>query len=182
MRAAVLFLTGYRATGKSSVGRELARRLGREFADTDAELEKRIETTIASYFAEHGEEAFRDEESAALESLEGLVSGPGGAIVSTGGGIILRPENVDWMRSRGSVVWLRARPETIRARLESDPDTAAARPGLTGSSAVDEVEAVLESRRSLYIATADHAIETDDLTPAEVVQAILEWVEAGGGT
>src|SRR5436305_7307126 len=125
----LLFLIGYRGTGKSAVGRALARRLGWGFADADERVEAAAGMSIADVFAAEGEAGFRDRESAALADLCRLDR----HVVSTGGGVVLRPTNRDRLRSAGFVAWLTAEPETIWARLGADPTTAARRPNLTAS-------------------------------------------------
>ena len=100
-----IFLIGYRGSGKTSLGQVLAGKLGYEFQDTDTLLEERLGTTIAEYFRTHGEAAFRERESAVLELI---ASGPNtdqGTVVATGGGIVLREENVARMQQNGFVVW-----------------------------------------------------------------------------
>src|SRR6516165_2073932 len=106
-------LVGYRASGKTVVGRILAERLGRPFIDADRLLEARLERTIRQVFAERGEEWFRDAEEALLREICGM----SGAVLATGGGAVLRPANRALLKSFGLVVWLAADPAELRARL-----------------------------------------------------------------
>ncbi len=159
-----VFLIGYRATGKTSLGEALARRLGYDFQDTDALLELRLGMSFAEYFATHGQAAFRIQETEVLEGLEGseAAARERGVVVATGGGIVISERNVVFMRRTGFVVWLTASADTIKRRLGEDAGTSSRRPALQGSSAVDEVERVLAERLPLYRAAAHLSIPTED--------------------
>jgi shikimate kinase len=173
----LLFLIGYRGTGKTSVGRLLAGRLGWGFLDADDRIEADAGRSIADIFAAEGEPGFRDRESAALADLCRLDR----HVISTGGGVILRRENRDRLRSAGFVAWLSADPGTIWARLQADPTTAARRPKLTAAGGVEEVRELLAAREPLYRETAALRIATDYLSPEAVAAAILSaW--NGGST
>ena len=166
---ALLFLIGYRGTGKSTVGRLVADRLGWAFADADAELEADAGRTIAAIFAAEGEGAFRDREEATLARL----SAPRDhVVVATGGGVVLRPANRDRLRA-GFVAWLAADPETLIARLAADPHTPGRRPALTATGGADEVRALIAAREPLYREVADVRVETTDVSPDAVADAIL---------
>lgn len=170
----VAFLVGYRATGKSTLARLLAEGLGVVAIDTDQWIEDQIGISIAECFERDGEERFRNLESEALEAVASRVISGDSLIVATGGGMVIRPEHVDRMRELGVVVWLCATPETIRARLAADPSTVVSRPGLTGGSAVDEVEEVLARRTELYRAAAHHVVNCDPpRTSEEIAEEIL---------
>lgn len=168
-----LFLIGYRGTGKTTVARRLAGRLGREWVDADVELELRAGKSIAAIFADDGEPAFRDLESRVLTELaarEGLV-------IATGGGVVMREENRRALAGGGKVVWLRASPAAILERLAADQTTAARRPQLTTSGGEKEVLELLALRTPWYRACANLAIDTDDRQPGEIVQMILDWLK-----
>src|SRR5262245_52270763 len=141
MQSVRIILIGYRGTGKTTVGRLLAERLGWEFADADDHIEASAGRSIAAIFATEGEgeAAFRDYEAAAIRELcqcERIV-------IATGGGAVLRPDNRELLRSAGFVAWLTATPETIWERLRGDPTTAARRPNLTPAGGIDEVRALV---------------------------------------
>jgi len=162
-----LYLIGYRGSGKSSVGAIVAARLGRPFFDADTVLETDAGETIRDIFASEGEVGFRDRESATLRKL-----GAGQpAVIATGGGVILRAENRELLRSSGFVVWLAAPAELLWDRISIDPTTAARRPNLAGGGQ-DEVKALLAVREPLYAATA-HATVDASRSPEQVAGDIL---------
>ena len=163
-----IFLVGYRCTGKTTVARLLAERLGWECADADAVLEARHGRPIRQIFAEEGEAGFRDMEAALLPELCGRRR----HVIATGGGVVLRPENRARLRAAGLVVWLRADAETLWARLRQDATTAERRPPLSVGG-LAEVEEMLQVRRPLYEAVAHLAVDTARQSPPEVVEAIL---------
>ena len=165
----LLFLIGYRGTGKSTVGPVLARRLGWAFADADAHTEAAAGRSIADIFAAEGEAGFRNRETATLTHLCTLTN----HVVATGGGVILRPANRVLLRASGFVVWLTASPELIAARLAADPTTAARRPNLTAAGGLDEIRTLLAAREPHYRATADFTLAADDLSPDAEADAIL---------
>lgn len=165
-----LALVGYRGTGKSTVGRIVAERLGRPFADADAVLEARLGRTIAELFASEGEAFFREEEERTLAELVERR----GLVLATGGGVVLRAANRGRLRRFGRVVWLRALPEVIAERLRGDDRTAVLRPALTSAGTLEEIERVLADREPWYREVADVIIETGGRAPADVAQAILD--------
>src|SRR5262245_20417230 len=122
-----IILIGYRGTGKTTVAQLLAGRLGWEAIDADRVLEARYGRSIREIFAEEGEAGFRDKEAAVLEeSCRGQR-----AVLASGGGVVLRPENRQRVTAAGFVVWLTADPETIWQRLQGDQSTADRRPALS---------------------------------------------------
>ena len=146
-----IVLMGYRGTGKSTVGRLLAARLGRELVSTDAEIVKRAQRTIPEIVAQEGWEYFRDLESDICRELAIRDQ----LVIDTGGGAILRAQNVEALKKNGTVFWLTASVETIAKRIGGDSQ----RPSLTGTkSFVDEIQDVLRERTPKYQAAADHSI------------------------
>lgn len=162
-----LYLIGYRGTGKSTVGRLVAARLGWAFVDADEELERRAGRTIADIFRTDGEPAFRDLEAAVLADLAARPN----LVVATGGGVILRPTNRELLRASGFVAWLRAAPETVWARLQGDPTTAARRPNLA-SGGRQEIIDLMAAREPFYRETADAGFDAA-ASPDAVADAIL---------
>lgn len=154
-----IFLIGYRCTGKTSVGKALAEKLGRAFTDTDAEIVKAQGITISEMVSRYGWEFFREKEREILRR----VSARDNCIIATGGGIILNPENVEAMKQTGDIIWLKASPEIIKERILQDQQTDALRPSLTSKGLVEEIEDVLSVRTPLYEKAADFSIATDQL-------------------
>src|SRR5688500_12382675 len=120
-------LIGYRGTGKTTVARHLAEQLGWKWVDADVELEYRAGKSISEIFADGGETAFRDLESAVLADLSKLDR----QILALGGGAVLRPQNEEIICNLGKVIWLTARPTTILDRIKRDSTTVGRRPNLT---------------------------------------------------
>ena len=173
MTPSLLFLIGYRGTGKSAVGCLLASRLGWQHLDGDEILEARAGRSIRQIFVEEGEAGFRTREAALLEEL---CRGED-CVVSTGGGVILSETNRNQLRRAGTVVWLTADAETIWQRLQADAATRERRPNLTTGGA-DEVRELLQVRESLYRGCADHVVDTAGRSPGEIVSVILELLKA----
>ncbi|MCS6851438.1 MAG: shikimate kinase [Gemmataceae bacterium] len=163
----VVFLVGYRGTGKSTVARHLARRLGWGWVDADAVLEERFGRSIRQIFADEGEAGFRAKEAAVLHDLVALSR----HVVATGGGVVLRSENRELLR-RGWVVWLTADPDTIERRLSGDAATAERRPNLTVGGRA-EIETLLRLREPLYREVAHLTVDTVGRPPDEIAEAIL---------
>lgn len=165
-----LALVGYRGSGKTTVGRIVAERLRRPFFDSDREIEVRSGRGIAEIFAESGEQGFRDWEDRVLEEL--CTEHPG-AVLATGGGVVLRAGNCRRLREHGRVVWLQARSDELARRIAADGATANSRPALTSAGVLEEIESVLAKRAPLYAEIADFAVESTETPPAEVASAIL---------
>jgi len=164
-----IVLIGYRGTGKSTVGKMLAARLGRELISTDVEIVKRSKQSIPEIVAQQGWESFRDVESAVCRDLAGRDQ----LVIDTGGGAVLRPQNVEVLKRNGKLIWLTATVETIAARIGGDTQ----RPSLTGTkSFVEEIAEVLHDRTPKYQAAADYVIQTDDRSIPQVVEAILAFM------
>jgi shikimate kinase len=164
----LLFLIGYRGSGKTTVGRVVADRLGWDFLDADAVLEQQFGQTIREIFAKEGEAGFRDKETAILENLCDRTE----VVIATGGGIVLREENRQQLTRHGFVAWLTADPETLLARIQADPTTNERRPNLAGGGLV-EVEQLLAVREPLYRACADVVVPVGALSPEQAADAIL---------
>jgi len=159
-----LYLIGNMGSGKTTVGRLVAQRLGAPFYDLDQRIEQATGQTIAKLFAQQGEEAFRQLERKALAETLLLPDG----IVATGGGVVLDERNRKAMRLLGWVVYLRAAPETLWQRLQHATD----RPLLRAESPYETLQAIAQAREPLY-KEADWVIDTDALCPEEVADAIV---------
>jgi len=169
----ILTLIGYRATGKTTLARLLAERLGWPWVDADVQIERRAGKAIARIFAEDGEPAFRDLEAAVIAEM--CHEGP--LVLAAGGGAPLRPESRRTMRAAGKVVWLTARPETIHARMARDATTANRRPSLTDRSALEEIVHLLSRREPIYRETADVQIDTENQSPDQLAGEILRRLQ-----
>ncbi|MCE9556889.1 MAG: shikimate kinase [Planctomycetes bacterium] len=168
-----LILIGYRGTGKSTVARLLAERLGWSWVDSDAEIERETRLTIAEIFAQHGEAGFREGEA----SMVAWLLEDDNRVVALGGGAVLREKTRQIMAAAGKVVWLRATAETIHQRLSADPGTVTGRPNLTASGGMPEIRDLLQRRQAIYQQCADLEVDTDNKDPAAVAAEILSWME-----
>lgn len=164
---------GYRGTGKSCVARLLALRLGWPWIDADVELEFRAGKSIAQIFADEGEGAFRDLES---QVIADLVRRPS-TVIATGGGVVMREENRQALRSAGGVIWLKASPPTIYRRMAADASTMQRRPPLTAFGGLDEIVQLLARREPLYRQCADLEIDTEDKDPQAVAEEAFAWLQ-----
>jgi shikimate kinase len=163
-----LLLIGYRGAGKTTVARQLALRLGWDWVDSDVEIELRAGRSVAAIFAEDAEAAFRKLESQLLAELIRRER----TVLALGGGVVTQPENLPLLAAAGPVVWLKAQPETLHRRLADDPATAPRRPDLTVGG-LAEIRALLAHRSPLYRKCAALEVDTDQKTPAEIVEQII---------
>lgn len=162
-----IVLTGFMGTGKSSVGKVLAERLGYKFCDLDTVIMGETGLSINDIFAEHGEARFRALESRAVQR----VASKQGMVIATGGGAVIDPENRRLLRASGVVVNLCAPPELILERLRSESD----RPLLKDDRSLEKIEAMLHEREPFY-ADADIRIDTAGKKVEDVAQEILAYL------
>lgn len=170
----LLFLIGARGSGKSTVAKLLARELGWSWLDADEELEKRYGQTIRTIFAAEGEVGFRDKEATVLAELCRLPR----HVIATGGGVVLRPDNRERLRTAGRVVWLTADVETLWQRVHTDASTTERRPALTVGGRA-EIEEILRLREPLYRQCADLIVDTAGRLPVEAAAEIVRWMASG---
>ena len=169
-----IYLIGFMGCGKSTVSRALAARLGWERLEMDDILSERAGKPITKIFEEDGEEAFRRMESDLLRETGGRA-----VVVSCGGGVVLRPENVRTMRANGSVVLLSALPETIYRRVKGHTN----RPILNGHMNVEYIRELMEKRAPFYEAAAGFTVPVDGRTAEEIAEEIAAGLlETGRGT
>lgn len=145
-------LVGLPGAGKSTVGRQLARRLGVNFVDSDHVIEERLGCSVREYFEREGEQAFRDLEQAVLAELVQRQ----GIVLSTGGGSVLRPANRQVLKAHGWVVYLKSSPQELFKRLRHDKT----RPLLQGSDPLQKLKDLYQVRDPLYREVAHHSVET----------------------
>ncbi len=165
-----IVLIGYRCTGKSSIGKRIAERLKWSFVDTDELIEKKAKARISEIVENFGWEGFRKKEQEVIREVSCLNS----CVIATGGGVVLNEENIRLLKKNGWIVWLKARPETIKKRMITDTSTNSRRPALKGGSSTDEVEQVLKERAPLYEKACDFFIDTDNLSPDKLCDIIVE--------
>ncbi len=168
-----LYLIGYRGAGKSSVGKSLANQLGWDCIDSDEIIEQQAGKSIREIFATESEQGFRDREQRTVESIAAIKQA---AVVSLGGGAILREANQRAIRQSGRIVWLFAKPETLYARIVADESTAQRRPNLSASGGFAEVIEILAAREPIYRQLADYTVETDGLTTDKICHDVLRWL------
>ncbi|MFC1767646.1 shikimate kinase [Candidatus Margulisiibacteriota bacterium] len=171
MKSKNVILIGFMGVGKTEIGKKLAEKLGLAYIDTDDIIESRAGKTINNIFTEEGEAVFRDIESGILDEL----AGKSGQVVSTGGGMILRPENVKKMKGMGPLVLLWASPEVIHERVKN----AGTRPLLNVPDPMKKIDEILEFRTPIYKSVADLEVDTSRLSPEEACNKIVEFLGKG---
>ena len=165
-----IVLIGMMGAGKSAVGSSLQAKTGFALFETDEIIARELGSSIAEIFANHSEKKFRDAETKVLREFSLDLQ----SIVVTGGGIVLREENVDLLKRLGTIVWLDANDETLFERASHAAD----RPLLQTPDPKKTFCEILEARRPLYAKIADIHIDSSDLTATETAEKILELLHA----
>lgn len=165
-------LVGMPGGGKSTVGRQLAKRLGWGFADSDVLIEKRLGTSIRLFFEHQGEAAFREIESSVIGEL---ATSPR-LVVATGGGAVLKEHNRRKLRSNCHVVYLRSSPEELHRRLRHDTT----RPLLQVADPLARLRELFDQRDPLYRETAHFIVETGRPSVGALVNMVLAQLELAG--
>jgi shikimate kinase len=147
-----LFLVGLMGAGKTTIGRLLAKHRELEFIDSDHEIIARCGVSIPTIFEIEGEEGFRRREMAVIDEL----TQRRGIVLATGGGAVLRPENRGWLKSRGTVIYLRGQPNELYLRTRHDKN----RPLLQTDDPLQKLKELYAARHPLYMETADIVLET----------------------
>lgn len=160
-----IVLTGFMGSGKSTVGKILARKLGRKVVDTDDVVEKTAGMSIKEVFAKFGEAYFRELERKAVKNVSKLKR----HIIITGGGVVLNKENMQNLRKNGIIVYLHAEPEVIYERVKKTDK----RPLLNVENPIERIKLLLEFRKEFYD-EHDIKVNTSNLTPEEVADEIIE--------
>ncbi len=168
----MITLIGLPGSGKSTVGRQLARRLQIPFFDSDHVIEERLGYSIKESFARDGEDHFRDLEESVLDEL----TAGGSGVISTGGGAVLRPSTRQRLRERGQVVYLNSTPDDIFRRLRHDQN----RPLLQVADPLGRLRELYAARDPLYRQTAHFTIETGRPSVATLVNMIVMQLELAG--
>ncbi|MRR15177.1 MAG: shikimate kinase [Deltaproteobacteria bacterium] len=171
-----VFLIGYRAAGKTAVGRLLSRKLKIPFADTDQMVEAATGMPIKDLVAREGWDAFRKKETEAIASLHGAGLG----VVATGGGAVLSEANRIMLKEMGSAIYLKAPSDRIVERLQRDAQGSGVRPQFTAGSLEDETRAMLALRIPVYEAAADFTVDTNGKGIVQVKDEIYQLLLNAG--
>lgn len=163
-----IVLIGFMGCGKSTVGRALQQKLGYQWLDIDHVIENRAGKSITSIFEEKGEPAFRQMETHLVREIAECLTMR--SIISTGGGVVVRPENRIWLRKLGYVVWLDAPAEVILERTSKSRS----RPLLVTENPLERIQQLMSERRPYYEETAHLRLDTKGLDCQEVAAGILE--------
>lgn len=163
-----IFLIGFMGCGKSTIARLFAEQTGAKLIEMDETIEAEAGMSINQIFEQYGETHFRDLESQLLSRI----AEEGGAVVSCGGGAILREENVAAMRKNGTIVYLSATPETIYQRVRNSTN----RPLLNGNMNVEYITSLMQQRLPRYMAAADITIVVDEKEKQDIVKEIVALI------
>ncbi|MBW2127601.1 MAG: shikimate kinase [Deltaproteobacteria bacterium] len=162
-------LIGYRCSGKTTLGRLVAHRLGMEFVDTDRLVENHAGLSIEEMIPREGWGYFRQMEKAVITEL----SQRKGLVIATGGGVVLDEGNVEQLRKKGWLVWLRTGAHVIRERMRQQWSQGKIRPSLTGAGSLEEIETILKQRSPLYEKAADLVLDVDTLPIEDATEALI---------
>lgn len=168
----IVSLVGMPGSGKSTVGRHLARQLGLRFVDSDTEIERSLGGSIRDYFAAHGEDAFRELEQRTIDEL----TRQPGCVLATGGGAVLRPANREALHARTQVFYLRSTPEELFRRLRHD----STRPLLQVADPQRKLRELFRDRDPLYRRCAHFVIETTRPSVPALIGMVLMQLELAG--
>ena len=168
----MIALVGLPGSGKSTIGRQLARRLQLPFVDSDHAIEGKLGCSIREYFEREGEERFRDVEESVIEEQARKHQG----VLSTGGGAVLRPANRENLRNAGQVVYLKSSPDELFRRLRHDMN----RPLLQVADPLARLRDLYDIRDPLYRETAHFILETGRPSVATLVNMIVMQLELSG--
>ncbi|NLL73900.1 MAG: shikimate kinase [Clostridiales bacterium] len=161
-----IILIGFMGSGKTTVGKLLAKNLAFDFLDTDEMIEAEEAMTVQHIFSTHGEEKFRELETSLLLSISNSLEN---SVLSTGGGMPIKEINIKLLKAMGKIIYLRTSIDTIIDRVSGDTN----RPLLKGNNLKESVERLLDSRLTYYEDAADIIIDTDGFEVKEIVDKIL---------
>ncbi|MCK9582448.1 MAG: shikimate kinase [Endomicrobiales bacterium] len=162
-----IVLTGFMGSGKSVIGKLLAEKIGFTYFDVDKNIELENALSITEIFAQKGEPYFRGLEAQMIKRASTMEK----LVISCGGGVVLRAENMDALESTGVVVYLRAKPETIFERIKNDTN----RPLLKVADPLSKIKELLNLREQYYT-RCSFSIDTDYLSPNEIVKHITDML------
>ena len=164
-----IMLIGFMGVGKTSVSKRLSKKFDMPELDMDSMIVEQENKSINDIFAENGEDYFREVETRCLIEIQKKK----GFIVSCGGGVVVKDENIEHMKDGGVILLLTATPQTVYNRVKDDDS----RPILRGNKNVEFIELLMNKRKDRYLAVADIIISTDDKTIDEIVEEITDKLE-----
>ncbi|SEA11349.1 shikimate kinase [Desulfuromusa kysingii] len=164
-----IILTGFMGTGKSTLGRLLAKRIGYDFVDTDALIEAQAGQSITNLFKTQGEAAFRKLEAELVKNL----ARKQGLVVATGGGLVLNPDNVEALNETGHIICLTATPKEILSRVSRQKDS---RPLLAEKDPRARINTLLRQRDSIYKQFTQ--VSTSNTTPEQLIVTVVNIIDA----
>ena len=169
-----IVLIGMRGSGKTTVGKILARKLGRELIEMDELIFRRAGLTIPEIVERYGWSKFRDIE----EEITGEVAGRDNIVNAAGGGVVTIEKNIEKLKKSGVLVWLKASVDTLVRRIGEDTERP---PLISGRTRREDIEITLAERMSLYQKAADLVVDTENQTPEEVADLVMSLLRAGKG-
>ncbi len=165
-----IVLIGYRCSGKTEVGKILARELEKDFLDTDELIEDNAGCSIEAIISRDGWNHFREIEKSLIEK----VSRRNNLIIATGGGVVMDEDNLKNLKKNAWIVWLNGESEVLRERMDKEQRSGKIRPSLTGEDSLEEIKQVMDVRIPLYEKTATFVVDTSTVTSAEVAALIIK--------
>ena len=165
-----IVLIGYQCSGKTTVGKLLARELKREFLDTDRLIEEETGLPIHLYVSQKGWHDFR----AVEKEVVSHVASKDDLVIATGGGVVIDRENVRNLKKNGWVVWLDTGVPVIRERMKKAQKSGEFRPALSGTDPLKEIDRILHERIPVYELASDYRVDTDRQNPEEIGEAIMK--------
>ncbi|MBW2206369.1 MAG: shikimate kinase [Deltaproteobacteria bacterium] len=165
-----IVLIGYRCSGKTEVGKILARELGKDFLDTDTLIEENAGSSIDQIVSREGWDHFRKIEKGLIEEI----SHRDNLVVATGGGVVMDEDNVKNLKRKGLLIWLKGDAEVLKERMIKDQRSEKIRPSLTGTDPLEEITRVLSIRMPLYEKAETLTVDTGTLSIREVASLIME--------
>jgi shikimate kinase len=164
-----IVLIGYRCSGKTAVGQILAKKLGKDFVDTDTFIEDYSGCSIETLISRSGWPHFREIEKRVIKAVTTKID----QVIATGGGAVMDADNVTRLKKKSWLIWLDGTPEVLAQRMAKDHARGNVRPSLTGADAIKEIAAVLADRRPSYERAGDLKIDTDRFSVHEIAELII---------
>ncbi len=163
-----IILIGPMGAGKTTIGRQLAKKLSIDFYDSDYEIEKRTGVKISLIFEIEGEEGFRRRETQVLRELSQMNK----IVLSTGGGALIQAENREVLRNNGYIIYLKSSPDMLFKRTSGDKR----RPLLQGENRLEQIRKILTEREPAYIEMADEILDSEKMSIKQIIQKISEQI------